>query len=482
MPNAQEYLLLAPEILLAAAGLLMLLAGAIGRGMGNRDSALVTVVSLALTAGVLLRVRSVVPGRLLILGGSFVLDGFSFYVKLLVLVATALTVLLSIHFLEEGNYRAAEYYALLLLATSGMLFMASGYTLLTIWISLETMALASYVLAGYFKRERRSNEAALKYFILGALSSGVLLYGISLLYGAAGTVQLNELSQGLAAAHGNMLVPLGWLLLAAGLLFKVAAVPFHVWTPDVYVGAPTPVTAWLAVASKAASFAILLRIFYEGLASVHVEWQTIVAIISVITMVWGNLAALTQDNVKRMLAYSSIAHAGYILIGVLAMSEVGLWSVLFYLLAYTFITLGAFGTVILLERREYAGETCADYAGLARRSPFLAAMMLLFMVALTGIPPTGGFVGKFYLFAAAVQGGWSWVAVIGVLTSAISLYYYFRIVLYMYLRDSDQTTPTPLKSPALVGAIAFCALATLALGIFPGPFIALAKQSLLPLP
>jgi len=279
-----------------------------------------------------------------------------------------------------------------------------------------------------------------------------------------------------------MLVPLGWLLLAAGLLFKVAAVPFHVWTPDVYVGAPTPVTAWLAVASKAASFAILLRIFYEGLASVHVEWQTIVAIISVITMVWGNLAALTQDNVKRMLAYSSIAHAGYILIGVLAMSQVGLWSVLFYLLAYTFITLGAFGTVILLERREYAGETCADYAGLARRSPFLAAMMLLFMVALTGIPPTGGFVGKFYLFAAAVQGGWSWVAVIGVLTSAISLYYYFRIVLYMYLRDSDQTTPTPLKSPALVGAIAFCALATLALGIFPGPFIALAKQSLLPLP
>jgi len=213
-----------------------------------------------------------------------------------------------------------------------------------------------------------------------------------------------------------------------------------------------------------------------------VEWQKIVAIVAVITMVWGNIAALTQDNVKRMLAYSSIAHAGYILIGVLAVSQVGLWSVLFYLLAYTFITMGAFGTVILLERREYAGETCADYAGLARRSPFLAAMMLLFMVALTGIPPTGGFVGKFYLFAAALQGGWGWVALVGVLTSAISLYYYFRIVLYMYLKDSEQTTPTPLQAPALVGAIAFCALATLALGIFPGPFIELAKQSLLPLP
>ncbi len=484
MPNAQEYLLLAPEILLAAAGLLMLLAGSIGRGMGNRDSALVSVVSLVLTGGVLLRVHAVLPGKVLILGGSFVLDGFSFYVKMLVLVATALTVLLSVRFLEEGNYRASEYYSLLLLATSGMLFMASGYTLLTIWISLETMALASYILAGYFKRERRSIEAALKYFILGAMSSGILLYGISLLYGAAGTVQLSELSQKLAdpALKGNYLVPLGWLLLTAGLLFKVAAVPFHIWTPDVYVGAPTPVTGWLAVASKGASFAILLRILYEGLWSVRAEWQTIVAIVAVITMVWGNIAALTQDNVKRMLAYSSIAHAGYILLGVLAVSEVGLWSVLFYLLAYTFITLGAFGTVILLERREYAGETCADYAGLARRSPFLAAMMLLFMVALTGIPPTGGFVGKFYLFAAALKAGWGWVAVIGVLTSAISLYYYFRIVLYMYLKDSDQTTPIPLQAPALVGAIAFCALATLALGIYPGPFIELAKHSLLPLP
>jgi NADH-quinone oxidoreductase subunit N len=484
LPNPQEYLLLAPEILLASAGLLLLLAGAIGRGMGNRESAVVTLFSLALTAGVLLRVHSVIPARLLVLNGSFVLDGFSFFWKILVLIATALTVLLSIRFLEEGNYRPSEYYSLLLLATSGMMFMASGYTLLTIWIGLETMALASYILAGYFKRERRSTEAAMKYFILGAMSSGILLYGISLLYGATGTIHLGDLSEALrgAQAQGSPLVPLGWLLLAAGLFFKVAVVPFHIWTPDVYVGAPTPVTAYLAVASKAASFAILLRIFYEGLGSLKVEWQTVVAIVAVITMIWGNVAALTQDNVKRMLAYSSIAHAGYVMIGVLVASEIGLWSVLFYLLTYTFVTMGAFGTVILLERREYAGETAADYAGLSRRSPFLAAMMLLFMIALTGIPPTGGFVGKFYLFAAAVQKGWTWVAVVGVLTSAISLYYYFRIVLYMYLRDSDQTTPTPLHAPALVVAIAICAIATLALGIVPGPFIDLAKRSMLPLP
>ncbi len=488
MPSPQDYQLLSPEILLALAGLAVLLGGAIGRGMGNRESALVAIVSLALTGGLLLRVQSIIPGRIEILGGSFVLDGFSFFWKLLVLIATALVVLLSVRFLEEGRYRASDYYALLLLATAGMLFMASGYTLLTIWISLETMALASYILAGYFKREVRSNEAALKYFILGALSSGILLYGISLLYGATGTIQLAELSEALRnAPPGNPLVPMGWLLLAAGLFFKVAAVPFHIWTPDVYVGAPTPVTAWLAVASKAASFAILLRIFYEGLGSLRVEWQTVVAVISAATMIWGNLAALTQENVKRMLAYSSIAHAGYVLMGILVHPEGprgdwGDWSVLFYLLAYSFITLGTFGTVILLERREYAGETCADYAGLSRRSPFLAAMMLLFLLALTGIPPTGGFVGKFYLFAVAVKSGWGWLAVVGVLMSAVSLYYYFRIVVHMYLRDSDHTTPVPLRAPALVGVIAFCAFATLALGIVPGPFIEFAKSGLLPLP
>jgi NADH-quinone oxidoreductase subunit N len=479
----EQFLLLAPEILLAAAGLLLLLAGAIGRGMGTRDSALVAIVSLVLTGGVLLRVQSVLPDQpLQILSGSFILDGYSFFWKLLVLVGTALTVLLSVRFLEEGGYRASEFYSLLLLATSGTLFMASGYTLLTIWISLETMALSSYVLAGYFKREVRSNEAALKYFILGALSSGILLYGISLLYGATGTVQLSGLFRALEGIEDNPLVPLGWLLLAAGLFFKVAAVPFHVWTPDVYVGAPTPVTAWLAVVSKGASFAILLRIFYEGLGSLKLEWQTVLAVVAAATMIWGNLAALTQTNVKRMLAYSSIAHAGYVLIGVLAVSEVGLWSVLFYLLTYTFVTMGAFGTVILLERREYAGETTADYAGLSRRSPFLAAMMLLFLIALTGIPPTGGFVGKFYLFAAGIEAGWTWVAVVGVVTSAISLYYYFRIVVAMYVTDSDASTPVPLQAPALVGAVAFCALATLVMGIVPGPFIELAKNSLLPLP
>lgn len=478
----REFLLLSPEIFLSLAGLLLLLVGTIGQGFANRQAAFISIFGLAATAGLLVWTHHQLgwSGRL-ILGNTFVVDGFAFFWKILILVATILTILIAYRFVEEGSYRGTDLYALLLFATAGAMFMASGYTLLTIWIGLETMALASYILAGYFKREVRSNEAALKYFILGALSSGILLYGMSLLYGATGTIQLQGLAFALAAQAGNdssILIPLGWILMAAGLFFKVAAVPFHVWTPDVYVGAPTPITAWLAVASKGASFAILVRIFYEGLWPVAVDWQWIVALVASASMIWGNLAALTQDNVKRLLAYSSIANAGYVLIGVLAVSPMGLQSVLFYLLAYTFITLGAFGTVILLERREYAGETAADYAGLARRSPFLASMMLLFLLGLTGIPLTGGFVGKLYLFAAAIEKGWTWVAVIGVVTSAISLYYYFRIVVYMYQRDETQAAPVPLRSPALVAVIAVCALLTLLLGIVPGPFLDLAEKSL----
>jgi NADH-quinone oxidoreductase subunit N len=312
----------------------------------------------------------------------------------------------------------------------------------------------------------------------------MLLYGASMVYGFAGTTGFAGIGKATATAGAaqSMLLIFGLVFLFVGLAFKISAVPFHMWTPDVYQGAPTPVTAFLAVASKAASFAILVRIFYQGMPSLKPEWQWAVAGVAVITMIWGNLAALTQSNVKRMLAYSSIAHAGYVLLGVLAASEEGLWALLFYLFAYSFITLGAFGTVILLERREYAGETYSDYAGLARRSPFLAAMMLIFMLALTGIPPTGGFFGKIYLFAAAVESGWIWVAVVGVITSAISLYYYLGIVVQMYLKESDDETPVPLSAPGLSGTIAVCAIVTVLLGLLPETLVEFAKASLIALP
>ena len=483
--NPRDFLLLGPEMLLAALGLVVLLLGSMGGNEKQKSDRAVWISLLGLvgTAFYVTYLWGSLGGESrLILGDSFILDGFSFVWKIIVLAAVTIIILLSHRFVSDGNYRAGEYYSLLLFAATGMLFMASGYSLLTIWISLELMALSSYVLAGYFKRELRSNEAAMKYFVLGALSSGVLLYGASLLYGATGTVQLDEMAIAIATNESSMLVTLGWVMLAAGLLFKVAAVPFHVWTPDVYVGAPTPITAFLAVASKAASFAILVRIFYQGLPSLHLDWQLVLAAVSIATMVWGNVAALTQQNVKRMLAYSSIAHAGYILIGVLAISELGSWALVYYLLAYSFITLGTFATVIVLERKEYAGETFEDYAGLASRSPFLAAMMLVFMLALTGIPPTGGFFGKFFLFAAAVQTGWTWVAIVGVLMSAVSLFYYFRVVMFMYQSSSTEDTPAPFREPALMGAIVLCCVVTLILGLYPGPFIDFAKAALLPLP
>jgi NADH-quinone oxidoreductase subunit N len=482
--DISDFRYLGPEILLTTLTLALLLWGAIANVERQaRQCAWLALLALAATAFYVAWLQTTLAGPTSVLASTFVLDGFSFVWKILVLGSMIVVVLLSQRFVEDAQYRAGEYYSLLLFAATGMMFMASGTSLLSIWISLELMALSSYILAGYFKRELKSNEAALKYFVLGALSSGVMLYGISLIYGATGTVQLDEIAAAIAAAgKPGTLVVVGWVMLAAGLLFKVAAVPFHIWTPDVYVGAPTPVTAFLAVASKTASFAILVRILYQGLPGLHLDWQEVLAWVAVVTMIWGNLAALTQDNVKRLLAYSSIAHAGYVLVGVLAINEIGMWAVVYYLVAYSAITLGTFGTVILLERKDYAGETAEDYAGLAGRSPFLAAMMLIFMLALTGIPPTGGFVGKFYLFAAAIQGGWTWVAVVGVLMSAVSLYYYFRIVMYMYQRVETAATPTPLREPALVGAIVLCCIATLILGIYPGPFIEFAKSAVLPLP
>lgn len=479
--DPQEFLFLIPEIFLGICGMILLLMGVLGRGLRNREATIAALFSFFVTFSLVIWIQSGMSGPRVVLSGLFVVDGYAYFFKLLLLVASGLTVCLSTRFIEEGGYRPGEYYSLIVLAATGMLLMVSGASLLSIWISLELMAMSSYVLVGYFKRQPKSIEAALKYFVLGSLSSAVLLYGVSLLYGATGTVQLEELATALplAMTEHALLIQMGWILLAVGLLFKVAAAPFHMWTPDVYQGAPTPVTAFLAAGSKAASFAILLRIFFQGLPLETIQWQSIISVVAVLSMIWGNLAALTQTNVKRMLAYSSIGHAGYILLGLLAANETGQWAVMFYLVAYVFITMGVFGTVILLERKEYAGETYSDYAGLASRAPFLSAMMMLFLLALTGIPPTGGFFGKFYLFAAAIEAGFVWQAVAGVLTSAISLYFYFGLVVNMYLKSADEATPEPLRAPALTAAITFCAIVTLLLGLLPESLVSFAKSSLL---
>ena len=473
-----DLIALAPELVLATLAMVVLLAGlASGRPRHGLLGA-GAVLALAATGAALWLAAAATDPAARFFSGMFALDHFAVFFKALFLLSSALVVLLSLDYLERNDYRPGEYLALVMFATVGMMTMASGANLVVVYVGLELMALSTYVLAGYFRREVKSHEAAAKYFVLGALSSGILLYGLSLIYGATGTLDLATLARVLAGAKASPTAVVGVALLACGFLFKVAAVPFHVWTPDVYEGAPTPITAFMSVGPKAAAFAMFLRVFVGGLAPLSPSWVWLIGVSAALTMIWGNVAALIQDNVKRMLAYSSIAHAGYALVGLVAGGPSGTNSVLFYMLVYTVTNLGAFGFVIMLESRGYAGETVNDYAGLARRHPAAAFGMLLFMLSLGGIPPTAGFMGKLYLFAAAVQAGYVWLVVIAVLMSAVSLYYYLRIVLQMYLREGDGAEPAELvAAPWTERVIWACGAAVLVIGMLPAPFLAAARAT-----
>jgi NADH-quinone oxidoreductase subunit N len=410
------------------------------------------------------------------LAAMFVTDGFATFFKLLLIAAVALVVLLSEDFLREGGYSAWEYFSLLGFALCGTMFMVSGVHLISIWIGLELLSLASYILAGYYKEQQASTEAAMKYFILGSVSSAILLYGVSLIFGVTGSLGLEAIATSIRGIGDNEALLFGMILLAAGLCFKVAAVPFHVWTPDVYVGAPTPITAFLSTASKGAAFAIFARIFYMALSEFTLDWGMVLATVAALSMIVGNLAALTQDNVKRMLAWSSIGHAGYAMLGILAMSELGLSAILIYMLVYTFATLGIWGLILMLRKREYAGESVADFNGLNARAPFWAFAMVVFLLSLGGIPPTAGFIGKYYLFLAAIGSGWGWLAIIAVLMSAVSMFYYLRLVVAMYLRDD--TGAALAGGGSLKFVVAACLLITLALGVAPQPMLKQVGQSL----
>jgi len=479
MPLA-DFVPLIPEIFLAAAGFALMLAGiSLGR-RGIRPLVAGAVAALAVTAVLVLAFARPAGAPEPILGGMLVLDQLGVYIKLLMLITSAVALLMAAGFLERAGYGAGEFSALVLFATVGMFVMASGANLVSLYVGLELMALSVYVLVGYFKLETKSNEGAIKYFVLGALSSGVLQYGISLVYGTLGSLDLETIRRSLTAVpQHNPTLLLGILLVSFGMLFKVAAVPFHVWTPDAYEGAPTPVTAFMSVGPKAAAFAALIRVLGTAFTDWRTDWQPALWILAVLSMLVGSIAALVQDDVKRMLAYSSIAHAGYALMGLVAASGTGLWAVLMYMAVYAFMNLGAFGFVILLESKGYAGETIADYAGLARRHPGAAALMLWFMLALAGIPPTGGFMGKLYVFAAAMEAGCVVLTVIAVVMSAVSLYYYFRIVVQMYLKDDEGAQPALLLRDRWTEAmIGVCALVILAIGVWPGPLVEWAKGGL----
>jgi len=477
-----EFVPLLPEMFLAVAGFVVLLLGIPMGRRGVRPLTLIGVASLAITAVLVWLVGRPVDGPEAILGGMLVVDGMAVFFQLLMLASSAVALVMAAGFLERSRYGGGEFVSLVLFATLGTMIMASGGNLASLYVGLELMALSVYVLVGYFKLEVKSNEAAVKYFVLGAASSAILLYGISLVYGSLGTLDLEEIHASLVAVpSANPMLVLGIVLVAFGMLFKVAAVPFHVWTPDAYEGAPTPVTAFISVAPKAAAFAMFMRLFLGAFAPEVEYWRMVLWVAAAATMIFGNVAALTQNNVKRMLAYSSIAHAGYALMGLVAANQTGAWALLVYMLIYSFMNLGAFGFVILLESKGYAGEEITDYAGLARRHPGAALGMLIFMMALAGIPPTAGFMGKLYLFAAAVEGGYIVLTVIAVVMSAVSLYYYFRIVAQMYMQDGLEEGVVPaelLRDRWTEAMIAVCVVITLAVGIYPAPVVGWAKSAI----
>ena len=455
---------------------------------------------------------------------SVIVDPFFLYFAALFLAATALVILLSVKYLEIEQVQEGEYYALLLFACVGMMFMASGYDLIVMFLGLETMALSFYVLTGFLRREKRSNEASLKYVLLGAFSSGILAYGFSILYGLSGTTSISRIAFALnpgsrlasivaqtqepgamgaaareylaqaypAALHLDpyllthqlpVLAAAAFVLVAVGMFFKVAAVPFHQWAPDVYEGAPTPVTIFVSVASKTASFALLLRLFIVVFGATQVSWMYLVAGIAIASLTWGNLAALTQTNVKRLLAYSSISHVGYILLALVAwdektrtLSETAKTGIAFYLFAYIFMTAGAFAVLIVLRQKGLIGEELEDLNGLYQRSPAAAVLLLIFMLSLAGIPPTAGFMGKYFIFLSLIETHHPVLAVFAVLYIVPALYYYFRIVVHAWLKAPGEA-PRPVISSAQAVALAVAVFVTLAAGLYPEPFTRLAQYA-----
>jgi NADH-quinone oxidoreductase subunit N len=410
--------------------------------------------------------------------GALVVDGFSLLFNWMFVAATALVALISYRYLEVEEEHHGEYYALLLLAQAGMFFLAAATELVTILVGLELMAVAFYILVGFLRNNRRSNEAAMKYLLLGAFSSGFLAYGFSILYGLSGSTRLDEITRALAARDAfDPLVLVALVTTGVGLLFKVAIVPFHMWAPDVYEGAPTTVTAYLSVASKAASFAFLLRIFLGPFWASREAWEGVMAGLAVLTLTAGNLAAITQRNVKRLLAYSSISHAGYALLGLVAGNQTGIQGLTVYILVYVFMNLGAFLVIVALCREPGGGEDIEDLNGLASRHPAYAALMVVFLLSLAGIPPTAGFIAKYYIFVALIEAGQYVVAAIAAAYVAVSLYYYFRIVRRMFTGEAPAGAAV-MSSLGLRIALGLTAVATLGIGIYPQPLLNLMAGSL----
>ena len=443
-----------PEIIVSSAAMLLLLLELVVKDKGGL--ALIGIIAAAGT----LYVLPTSYGETF--GGMFISDSYSMYFKVIFLINLILTVLISLKYIQRQKAEYGEYYSLLLFATAGMMIMASARDFIVLYLGLELMALSTYILAGIKRHDIRSNEAALKYFLLGTFSSIVLLYGISLIYGLTATTDLYKIAAQLKQTEVSTTLLLSMLLIVVAFCFKIAAVPFHMWAPDVYEGAPTSITAFMSVGPKAAGFAVIGRVFYVAFQNVQPDWTAALIGIAILTMAAGNILALVQTNIKRMLAYSSIAHAGYMLLGIITGTLEGRQAMMTYMLIYAFMNMGAFAVVILLDK----GEEIKDYDGLAKSRPLVAALMLVFMFSLTGIPPTAGFIGKFNIFMAAVNAGYTWLVVIAVIFSAISAFYYLRVVMNMYMKDATGEAVIH-TSPSLGLAILISVVMVFAIGIIP---------------
>jgi NADH-quinone oxidoreductase subunit N len=447
----------------------------------NAVTALVGVLFSAICTW---QIQTLFPNGQAGFSNSLLVDRFSIYFWYLFLAGAAVSILISIHYLSVENEHHGEYYALLLLSVIGMMCIAAGVDIVLIFIGLELMAISTYVLVGFLRTDRRSNEAALKYMLLGAFSSGIFAYGLSLLYGLSGSTNLAIIARATQKAvqssdsHNPVLI-IAMLTTMVGLLFKIAAIPFHQWAPDAYEGAPTSITGFMSVAVKAAAWAMLLRILAFGLFPLRATYTPVIVFVSIATMTGANFAALTQLNTKRLLAYSSIAHVGYMLLAFVAMGTSqpgspaffdGLKGILIYLLVYTFMNLGAFAVITSLRQRNVIGDEIDDIAGLYQRAPWEALLMLLFLLSLAGIPPAAGFIGKYYIFLSLIESGHYWLAAAAVLYALFGLYYYMKIANAMFMREPLEADRLPV-SLGVRAALAVSALATLIIGVYPEPFI-----------
>jgi NADH-quinone oxidoreductase subunit N len=466
-----------PEMIVTASAVIALLLGAFGRRA--IFGTLAGGVALLGSGLALLFTVSLWNASTGIFNNLYTIDNFGTFFKGLALIVAILVTLLSLRYVEREDILKGEYYALLLFGVLGMMIMVSSTHFVTIFIGLEVMSIAIYVLCGLLSGNPRSAEASLKYFLLGAFATAFLLYGMALIYATTGLLDVREIAGYLVSGNFRLtpLFMIGLAMLVVGFGFKTASVPFHMWTPDVYEGAPTSITAFMATGIKAAAFGAFLRVFYTAFLPLLGAWSGMLWLIAVATMTVGNITALVQDDVKRMLAYSSIAHAGYILIAFVIGDRFSAAGILYYILAYTFMNIGAFAVVILLGQKDAQRTGIEHYAGLAGRHPVIAAAMTVFLLSLAGIPPLAGFMAKFYVLSAAIRAEYYWLAVIGVLNSVVAVYYYLRVVMYMYFREPAGEMGRPDFSPAYTAVIAISIWALFHMGIFPRDFLLIAEKS-----